>query len=412
MRGLVVRSLVAACVVVSSGLSAPASSAAVSPSPCTELSLSPTFSTDGTAVCGGVVLDPGTGAATAPAVFVTTDKGHSWRKASANGIAITRPDDYVGGVSLSPRYSVDHMIFVQLARAGLFVSVDRGETFTLVSPLGLGQITPYVATPGGLTDVARPLLLHADASGNDVSMQIDPSSHAVAPVPGTPGGDREFAVSPRYATDGLAFAAAAVASADRTYSSPAVFACAAGFACTDQRFLGPPRSTFERLWVLPSTTPSGFVVAVVVLVGSTPKVWWSVDGGSTFQPWASVDAIVARMAPHPAQIAVVADPSVPRRMYLRASWVSVNGDPPDEQIFTSNDAGAHWSRVSYGTWIGPRHVGPMPAIEPGEGRWIPGGFIAAGGNGRLFLLAGGRHHPGYSGPYCSRDGGKTWNRFC
>src|SRR4051794_11044765 len=340
MRGLAATFLVAAFAVTSSTVALPAWSAAVSPNPCSELALSPSFASDGTAVCAGVSVDRSTGAATATTVFVTTDKGHSWRKASATGIAISRPDDYVRGVVLSPQYTSDHMIFVQLARAGLFASVDRGESFTLVSPLGLGRVTPYVAIPSVLGSLARPLLLHADAAGNDVSMQVDPTSRALAPVAGTPGADREFAVSPRYATDGLAFAAAAVTSADGTYRSPAVFACNAGFACTDQRFLGPARSTFDRLRVLPSTTPSGFVVVVQVLVGATPRMWRSIDGGRTFHPWTSVNAIAAKFGSGFSQLAVAADPGAPNRMYLRTSWISPHGSPPDDQVFVSTDAGS------------------------------------------------------------------------
>jgi hypothetical protein len=346
-------------------------------------------------------------------VFVTTDKGHTWRKASTTGIALSRPDDYVRGVVLSPRYASDRMILVQYARAGLFASTDLGATFTLASPLGLGRVTPYIATPAVLADVARPLLLHADAAGNDVSMQIDPASHAIAPVPGTPGDDREFAVSPRYATDGLAFAAAMVASADGTFASPAVFACSTGFACAESRFQGPARATFDGLWALPSTTPSGFVVVLRLLVASTPKYWRSTDGGRTFAAWTSVNNIGATIAREgSAHLAVAADPREPKRMYLRASWTGNRTNPPNEQVFVSDDAGSRWRRVSYGTMVSLRHVGPIPEMAPNSSRETPTGFLVAGGAGRLFMLAGGRYNPEYTGPYCSRDGGKTWARFC
>jgi hypothetical protein len=412
MRGLVARFLVAAFAVMSSTVAVPAWSAAVTPEPCSELALSPTFATDGTAVCAGVSVDRSTGVAIAATVFVTTDKGHSWRKASATGIAISRSDDYVRGVVLSPRYSSDHMVFVQLARAGLFSSVDRGESFTLVSPLGLGRVTPYVAIPSVLGAAARPLLLHANAAGNDVSMQVDPASRALAPVAGTPGADREFAVSPRYATDGLAFAAAEVTSADGTSTSPAVYACNAGFACADQRFLGPARATFDRLRVLPAATPSGFVVVVQALVGATPRMWRSVDGGRTFQPWKSVNAIVATFGSGPSQLAVAADPAAPNRMYLRTSWISPHGSPPDDQVFVSTDAGSRWTRVAYGTMVGLRHTGAIPPTSTGGYRDTAAGLLAAGGGGRLFMLTGDRGSPEYTGPYCSRDGGRSWARFC
>jgi hypothetical protein len=414
MRGKAARHLVAVCAVVLGGLAAPhAWGAPVSPSPCTEIALSPAFSTDGTVVCAGIVYAAATQTATAAAVFVSTDKGHSWRKATAAGIAISRPDDYLRGVVLSPRYSSDHMVFVQFARAGLFASLDLGETFTLVSALGLGRVTAYVATPDVLAQVARPLLLHADAAGNDVSMQVDPTSHALAPVPGTPGDDREFAVSPRYATDNLAFAAGMVASADGTYLMPTVFACSAGFACTEQRFRGPARATFDRLWMLPSAAPSGFVVVLRLLVGSTPKLWRSTDGGRTFQSWTSVNTIGATIASGgSSHLDVAADPTQPKRMYLRASWSGNRNNLPNEQLYVSDDAGTHWRRVSYGSMVSLRHVGPIPEMDPTTSRETPAGFVAAGGGGRLFMLAGDRYSPAYVGPYCSRDGGKTWARFC
>jgi hypothetical protein len=385
--------------------------APITPTPCNELALSPAFSSDGTGVCAGMVYDASTGAASSPAVFVTTDKGHSWRKTIAAGIAISSPDDYLRGTAFSPRFPSDHMFFVQYARAGLFASTDLGATFTLASPLGLGRVTPYVATPTVLADVARPLLLHADAAGNDVSMQVDPVSHALAPVAGTPGADQEFVVSPRFATDGLAFAAGLVT--DGTSASPVVFACSAAFACAEARFQGPPRATFDGLWAMPSSTPSGFVVAVRVLVGSTVKFWWSTDGGRTFRPWTSVNTIATSIARAGlAHLAVVADPLQPKRMYLRASWTGQRLNPPNEQIFVSDDVGAHWHRVSYGTMVGLRHHGPIPELAPNLERETPDGFLVAGGAGRLFLLAGGARDPDYNGPYCSRDGGKTWAKLC
>lgn len=410
-RGRRALRLLAACAMACGALAVPpASAAGVAPNPCTELAVSPTFAADGTAVCAGVVYEPTTGSATSVAVFVTTDKGHSWRKATAAGVAITRPDDYLRGVLVSPRYSADHMIVVQLARAGVLASTDLGTTFTLVSPLGLGRVTPFVATPDAVA--ARPLLVHADAAGNDVSMQVDPVSHAVAPVPGTPAKDREFAVSPHYATDGLAFAGAMVASSDGTYASPAVYACTAGFACTEQRFLGPPRSVLDRLWTMPSSAPPGFVVVLRVLVGSTPRLWRSLDGGRTFRPWTSVNAVGATMGAGPSQLAVTADPAKPDRLYLRASWLSVDGTPPDEQLFVSTDGGTRWSRVAYGSTVRLRHTGSMPATSPGDYRATAAGFVVAAGAGRLFLLTGGPRDPDYSGPYCSRDAGRTWARTC
>jgi hypothetical protein len=420
MGGQAARRAAAACVVALAGLTTPpAWSAPVNPSPCTALALSPTFATDKTAVCAGMVYEPSTGSATAAAVFVTTDKGKSWRKATAAGIAITRPDDYLRGVVLSPRYATDHMIFVQVARAGLYASTDLGETFTLVSPLGLGRVTPYVATPALLADLARPLLLHADAAGNDVSMQVDPTSHAVAPVPGTPGADREFAVSPRYATDGIAFAAGRVIPPeDKSVSYPTVFACATGFACTETRFTGPKYAMFERLWVLPAATPSGFVVVLRLMIGSTPRLWRSTDGGHAFLPWTSLNAIGATIGGDAsAHLDVTADPVQPKRMYLRASWTGNTfrrGSPPNEQLFVSEDAGGRWTRVSWGTMNSAlHHVGPIPEMAPpADALNTPVGFVAAGGGGRLFMLAGSRGLPGYTGPVCSRDGGKTWARFC
>lgn len=413
MRSPAVRLVTAVCALLAAGLTVPpAWSAPVVPHPCTELALSPAFASDGTAVCAGMVYEASTGGATSAAVFVTTDKGRSWRKASAAGVVISRPDDNVRGAFFSPQYASDHMLFVQYARAGLFASTDLGVTFTLASPLGLGLVTPYVATPAALSAVARPLLLHANAAGNDVSMQVDPVSHAVAPIPGTPAADRQFVVSPRYAVDGLAFAAGIVSSADGTAGVPAVFACGPGFVCTESRFQGPARATFDGLWALPAAVPSGFFVVMRLLVGSTPRFWRSGDGGRTFQPWMSVDSIGATISRSgSAHLGVAVDPTRPKRWYLRASWVGNRTNPPDEQVFISDDNGTRWRRVSYGTTASLRHVGSVPDMAPGASRSTPTGFIAVGG-GRIFMLAGGRYTPDYTGPYCSTDGGKTWAKLC
>lgn len=420
MRGQAVLRVAAVCGVALAGLTAPpALSAPVNPSPCTEMALSPTFASDGTAVCAGMVYDKTTGAATSAAVFVTTDKGKSWRKATAAGIAITRAEDSVRGVVLSPRFLSDRLIFVQIARAGLLASTDLGETFTPVSPLGLGRMTPYIATPDVLADLARPLILHADAAGNDVSMQVDPVSRALTPVPGTPAKDHQFAVSPRYATDGLAFAGGTLVPADdQAASYPVVYACGAGFACNEVRFTGPKLAKFERLWTLPAATSTGFSLVLRLMVGSTPKLWRSTDGGKTFQPWTSVNTIGSTIAKNgSAHLDVAADPLQPKRLFLRASWTWTTyrrTNPPNEQLFVSEDAGQRWRLVSYGTLTsGLRHIGPIPEMEPSpDVLSTPVGFVLAGGGGRLFILAGSRGNPNYTGPYCSRDGGKSWARFC
>lgn len=420
MRGHAVLRVAVVCGITLAGLtSPPASSAPVNPSPCTEMALSPTFVSDGTAVCAGMVYDKTTGAATSVSVFVTTDKGRSWRKATAAGIAVTRVEDAVRGVALSPRFSADRLIFVQVARAGLLASTDLGETFTLVSAVGLGRVTPYIATPDTLADLARPLILHADAAGNDVSMQIDPVSRALTPVPGTPVKDHEFAVSPRYATDGLAFAGGTlVPSEDKTTSYPVVYACGAGFACGDLRFTGPKYARFERLWTIPAATPAGFAVVVRLTLGGTPKLWRSTDAGKSFHPWAGVNAIGATIDKNgSAHLDVTADPTRPKRLFLRASWdwsTYRKNDPPNEQLFVSEDSGHRWRRVSYGTRTAAlRHVGPIPEMEPSpDALSTPVGFVLAGGGGRLFMLAGFRGIASYAGPYCSADGGRTWARFC
>jgi hypothetical protein len=60
-----------------------------------------------------------------------------------------------------------------------------------------------------------------------------------------------------------------------------------------------------------------------------------------------------------------------------------------------------------------RHIGPIPWMDPPPDTLsTPVGFVVAGGGGSLFMLAGSRGLAGYTGPYCSKDSGKTWARFC
>ncbi len=422
MSRLAARLGVAVAVLVAVAGAPDVRAAATEPHPCTQLALSPAFATDGTALCAGLVWS-NTGQTTGAAVFLTTDKGRSWRKTAAAGL-VQATDDSLWDVFFSPRYPADRMIFVQISRRGLFVTTDGGETFALVVPFGYGRFTPYVEASAGLPGAERTMLAHAHSEpAFELTEVVDPATHLVAPVTGTPGDDKQFGVSPRYATDRLAVAAAMVEDpVDSTRANVAIFACSAQFTCTEERLRSRPYVQFDELRVLPAATPSGFMVVVRLLIGSRQEMWRSTDGGRTYSPWSSVNRIANTVTPAHGgnfRVAVAGDPAQPRRMFLRLSWTGLPPNrpaPPSEQVFVSENGGSTWKLLSFNRINAQLdRVGAIPETAGGGSPLrTPRNFIAAGGGGRLFILAGDVGYlPGtYTGPYCSRDGGRTWAKFC
>lgn len=248
------------------------------------------------------------------------------------------------------------------------------------------------------------------------SAVIDPVARSHAPVAGTPGRDREFAISDTYARDGAAFAVAdtGVGVSARVQ----VYRCDTTFRCNERLHAFPKRWTFDRIWL-----SSDFARTKTIYVSTTPltgprALWWSRDAGKTWARWTSAERLLAPVSKAKAYPAYVLGrgPAGSRLLYLRVSYAPVSdapAAPPAEQLFRSGDNGATWTLLAYGRTASQRGArGTMPTDNPitdlGDGAVPPGALTVAPG-GRLFALG---RTGSYFGLYCSTDGGRHWARTC
>lgn len=387
--------------------------------PCMYFAASVTFATDRSAFCVGEVRDRTTNQTTALTFFRTADGGRTWTKATALGLVPPSGAYVVRDVFVSPRFADDRAVFVQLT-SGLYVTADLGETFLPADPLAWGRLTPFAAGAAAepVGDAAtHTLVAHAlrgDSEGANKSTVLDPTTRARTPAKGSPGLDVEFAVSPTFAADGLAYVVAEHGTGlDHHYR---LYGCSVAFECSTPLYRWPARWTYDRIWLAGDHATSRTIYASVRPLDGPATLWVSRNAGKTFSRWTAVERLV-----RPTGFSGVFGLSVvtgTRQVYLRVS--GSNGDkassPPWDQLFWSRDGGTTWTRVSYGRMA--RQPGPRGSMPP-TSVWsrvigsMPRGSVTATGNGRVFVVGGtyeGRTR--YDSVWCTVDNGRTWRALC
>jgi hypothetical protein len=425
VRSALRRGGVAACLLATL-LPAGTARAATPPAvqPCTQFAASPDFASDGTAFCAGHVRDPSTGATTGIAVFRTTNRGRTWTAATAAGLFRNDPDARVDYLGVSRLYKTDKTLFLQVRNTGLFQSTDGGATFTLVSPLAWGRLTAYVATvPGGLlpsSPGAHTTFVMASPAGQDGepnrSALVDPVARSQTPVVGTPGRDREFAVSDTYESDGAAFAVADFGVGLDAHVE--VFRCDATFSCGHSLYSFPKRSTFDRVWLAPDFATSKTIYVSMTAVSGQRTLWWSRNAGQTWARWTSAERLLAPVvkAHGDPLYGLGREPVGSRTLYLRISYGPTSRSasaPPAEQLFRSRDNGAGWTLLAYGRTT--RQSGARGTIPPdnpladGSDGGLPPGVVTVASASTVFALGKTGAYPSF---YCSWDAGRHWARAC
>jgi hypothetical protein len=401
----------------------PAEAAGVAPLTCEQLAVSPTFDTDGTAFCAGIRRDETTGTALALTVFVSTDRGTTWRAAAAAGVPVTA-GEVVRDLIVSPRYRDDHVVVLHLAMTGLFRSTDAGATFTSLYPARSGRYTPFVGVPAGAAiDAAARTLLVGPAPATVAAggaVVIDPASGALYPVAGAaPLAAYRYVVSPTFQADGGAFAVATTAAG--TDEHVEVYRCTTAFVCAEKAAAFPARYRFDQAWIAPDYKASHTVYVSLLKPDQRAQLYWSRDAGKTFKPWSAAQAVLnPAYVPKYLGVEFAVAPSTPgsHTLWLRGTFSFAASDPPVAQLLRSDDAGVHWRLAAYGRATyqkGSRGTMPVTGIygPPAAGGETPTGFLVAGGRTTLLML-GRCTKFGSSGlgPFVSRDLGRTWRSFC
>lgn len=156
------------------------------------VAFSPNYATDGTMLAGS--LDRG--------VFLSTDRGHSWTQAPG-----TLGTCCVSHVAFSPTYASDHSMFASVpignpAQRGLYISTNSGASWSLLPASQSATILSLAISPAYATDhtiflgtLEHGLLVSTNGGASFASSGL--SDAFVTAV----------AVSPAYATDRTAYAA-------------------------------------------------------------------------------------------------------------------------------------------------------------------------------------------------------------
>ena len=408
----------AAVTAVSVALSVPA--AAAPPVACEAVVASPAFARDRTAAC--LYRKD----SNSPMLLATsTDGARSWRKAAMTGLA--RPDGVQGidlTIRFSPAYATDRTLLAVTGN-GLFLSTDRGETFSLVDGLvgGGGFANPLVyladapAATAPVTGTVKHLYVLFAAGYR--SALVDATTRWHQPVAAVPGGS-----TVRFALGGPSPVAFGYTDDPLTQDQIlAAYRCTADFSCADKLFSFPPGVRFamngdEQV----QTLRDGSLLVTLTDGTRDVHIWRSTDGGATFAVWQPVDAVLSpvnRASEGAPRVSLMPDPASAKRLFLRVTGGPAHGKwakdaPPAEQVFRSDDAGRTWHRLGYQRAVfQPGRRGTLPW---NEATGDPTGIVPAG-DGRTVLVAAAYVSPGEAsenrtGVYCSRDSGLHWGRTC
>lgn len=395
--------------------------------PCSDLVISPAFSSDGTAFCSHITRD-GTGSATGVEMLHTSDGGRSWSQVAAIGLAVS-PNQWGQRPNLmfSPFYEDDHALYASLGLTGLFRSTDDGETFSLVDPRGGSATSATVATfntPLGELPrrVVFPQAIRGSTEGANQSVLIDAALGLRVPVQGTPAADHLFAVPPSFPDHGTPYAVAETGvGATHRFE---LYRCDELFDCSEHLFALPHRMRFDRIWFAPDFAVSGNIyISGFDFETNALNIWWSKDAGTSFHRWRSAQDLLDRARgsrPRANQIFAISGVSGTKLLYLRVDYATYpEGRTPAATLYRSNNGGRSWRRVAFArTFNEPPRPGRLPH-EPTLDAWdgqVPGGHLVAASKRQLFLVgteAGASGDP-YHGTVasCSTDGGRNWRPLC
>lgn len=407
----------------------PASSAATQPQrlpPCTIKDFAPDLRASSKAFCAHVVESSETGSTIGLAFYVSRDAGYSFERASATGLVVTRADDVIDNLIISPLYESDHTVYVQ-TRSGLFATTDDGDTFTLVDRLATGGLAPFVAAPSLLNP--QPHTAFAMVKGEFPAL-VDPPLHI--PVAASPDEDRRFLIPPDFAESGEAYVIASHNDSPGKWHA-SIYRCNAVLTCTEKLHSFPQDWSFQgygaghEAWMAPDFRQSRrMYIYLENFKTNQYKAWISRDSGESFKPWASVNKLFWRtnrfkkLYGNKVRISVflrlASHSRFPKTIfiYVWQSYESLTnyGEKPlklrvpRSGVFRSKNHGDTWR------WMG---------ALPGNSNY--GYPLSLESDGRLTMLAAKRgkpalneegkvYFPGYYGLFCSMNEGRSWTRGC
>lgn len=348
--------------------------------------------------CAATVPSPATGRVERVRLWRTTGNGR-WAEAKAANLVVA---DVPAPPQVSPRWAHDRTLYWSTS-AGLFASVDLGESFRLVSPLVTGSEHP----------VRRMLLTDAGGTVRATVAGYDPhdigwsdSGGVTTPVTGSPDDDLVAVPSP----DGVGMLAW-----DVVTTAPHRVV---GYECTVLLFCAAPwfslpvptdgwAQQLAGVWRprAATTTEPTYLAVREGRDFARVTLWRVVRGGAVRLPGAG--ALVERLTDgRNAPLVTVAFSGT--AVVLRVvSWADRAGSAHD-RLYVSTDRGASWRALAGGAtdtrgrvtgtsaWRpGAVSLSFVPAVEVRDDVWL-----VNVSDGTRYTLR------------CSRDRGRRWRASC
>lgn len=409
---------IALCVLVfGSGNLASGSSAAGQYSPhCDLLTFGKSSSAGSVGFCFGSKTDLSTGQKT-QTVALTQDGGATWEKKPGAGLTFA-PTSIVEQLVVSPLFDSDKTLFLH-SDEGIFMSTDGGDTFTLANTIanpGRKRLEPFIE-PLGATSLREHVVL---AFANyEYSARIDPPLHM--PLVASPDLAERFLLPNSY-PEQSGFVVAHERDPTNFSWRKKLYRCQAGLTCTQLLHSFPSLTTFEDAWLIYDSSGSARVAIAVRephsdgTLGAGPLRIWILDEQDRLVPWTPLNRLLGKVekdSNRELQLRLATNDTRSGRIYAWLSYWAPNERPPvpGEQIFFSKDGGSSWKRKSFGNGE------PSPR---GKAR-IPWSSGPAGHHDDFSLLPDGTlivrastvvDRIPYEGPFCSVDGGRSFEMHC
>jgi len=355
---------------------------------------------------------------------VSKDGAHSWRQVPMTGFSYTpHAFDAVSRVIPSPEFARDHAAYAFGFNGGLQVTTDDGQTFQPVLPMGgdesegqggaLAAVNAYeqsTSTPlGAVPDDHTYFTLPGDPSSGSPSMRLDATMRVPEPITGAPGPTVLFVVPPVMTASSTPLALAYQPSTAGHLGPLTVYSCTTDLTCAQPLYTFPTDQAAPEIWVGPAPK------TVTVLFGTSRQFWRSTDGGHSFSPWRSANALYP--GAHAGIPALAINPARPKELFLLESRGPISSAPSVMsfvRLYRSDDGGSTWHQVAFDEVLKSGPKGNLPVFTTNRGGLY--GFALLP-DGRL-LLSGGSMltHNGSQtlaeSIYCSLDGGTHWSPRC
>lgn len=347
-------------------------------------------------------------------VSTSTDNGRTWRSVDSQGVAVT-DSSVLRQVELASDPAADPTLFLHM-NDGLYRSSDGGATFAPADPLAGAtssflQLATLPAAPSvpAPADAVVTRTRFAFAGQTSASAILQPPLRR--PVAGSADLDQQFLVPrPGAGRYGAILLAALRIEPGTTpsRSRPILYACDESLTCAEERYAFPAASRYLGAVLAPDYRTSG--VAYLWTEHATTRdvtVWRTTDGAHTFAPWRDIEVVTrpldrGKPAGSGWEFSLAVDPERPATLYARTTYPGRKGGPPSEQLFRSTDGGRRWTRVA--------HAATLPWAFPSGAAAHPySRAVVTAPGGRVLAIGA---VDGYSGIYCSVDGGRRWSRSC